>query len=204
MYEDVRVIAGSFWLSKVFALANVQTPQWQLPPAFQATTATPSGDGVIPLAHDGMTVPLKMRLYPYAEGSAGQNFSMRVYAVQAINGGQGQGPQRMWFFPLLAEFACVTCEYPGVLPQATTPPPWYVMTDQERFCDTITLSQGNLGPKGYINATGTQGQMLPSGNPGVATNIPGYIEIEVSGARALAFDFQQIDPVNMNCLWSPA
>jgi hypothetical protein len=204
MASEVRIITGSFDYTKAFLLGNVQNPQWLIPP-FQASTTGPSGnDGFVEVARGGAWVSTKFRIYPYAEGSAGLSFSMRVYAGQAINGGQGQAPSKMWFWPLLAEFLCVTCEYPGVVPQVQTPPgQLFLMTDQERFCDTITLTQGSLGPTGFINATGTQGQVMPNGNPGVATNIPGYIEIELSGARWIGFDFQRIDQVNMNCLWSP-
>jgi len=147
-----------------------------------------SKDGfVIFSGTEGQVSPGRLILIPYAEGQ-GAMFSMRLYAWRRLG-----TDSRLWVWVpmLLAEFACITSNQAGptdAQPGSST----RLIKDTEFLCDTISLTQGSLGNCGLVTSTG----------PG--TNLIAFAIVDGCGATLISFDFQQTDPVGMNCLWARA
>ena len=162
---------------------------------FDINEDAPSGEGSFQWGYLGDHGPNRILLIPFAEAAAGANFSFRIYSWRELSWPSGATVVDEWIPLFLAEFACTTCNRAGAAadtPSVST----NTLLDSERVCDTITLTQGSLGTgpsgSGFINSTG----------PG--TDLVAYAFVDVGGARFVSFDFQQIDPVGMNCLWARA
>ncbi len=191
-------------LSKALLQANSQSNTWRLLlPTGISPAADPLDNSLVdgvygfgkgPSTGEGNYAPNRIFLMPFAENAGtGLQFSMRVYGWREISHPEG-GTQRVTWLPyFLAEFLCTTCNVTG--PAGSSPTPRWI-NDSDNLCDTITLTQGNLGGSssgaGYINSTG----------PG--TDLVAFAFLDSTGARFLQFDFQQVDAVAMNCLWSKA
>lgn len=189
MFNDVLIVARSNYLTKALSLGNSQNPSF-FPPITR--TIVPSDDGVFNVAKGCHYVPDRIIVFPFAEaGQQGANFSLRVYGWFELFAGQNQpgGPTRVYIPSLLAELSCTTSNINGPM-SASAPALPSQLTDDEYLCDTIVLTQGQLGQNGLINSTG----------PG--TDLVAYAKIDLAGARLIQFDFQQTDPVNGNCLWA--
>lgn len=184
LVQEVVVVARSSIVRKALANGNSTATAFA---NFMTTSIDPSGDGVYPIGQAGDVAADRLFLMPYAEGGSGSNFSVRVYGWTTIKG-QTPSDQKTWIPFLLAELACISCNVNGVMP-ATAGDPSQLL-DSEYMCDTISLTQGSIGPQGLINSTG----------PG--TNLVAFAKIDLAGCRVLQFDFQQTDPVGMNCLWA--
>lgn len=199
MIQEQIAIARSLESQKAFALGNNQNPTFLVPTKdIAVTTVTPKGDGIYTGGAGDCFVPNGVIFWPYAEGAVSSSFSVRLWAWYALFAGQAQGgPTKVWYPSLLCEVACVSCAMNGSVP-AITPPPPNLLIDSERFCDTISLTQGSLGAAiGEIVATGSQ--------PAAETDIPGFVICQLRGARMIQWDFSRTEPtdsVNMNCLWS--
>lgn len=163
--------------------------------SFDMTPVKPSGDGVWSAGDSGgIHAPQRLFLLPYCEGLAGSNFSVRIYGWNGVENPDGGPNRNVWIPYLLAELACVACNRFGP-PLAGPIPQVYAgrfIQPDEAACDTITLTQGGLGLTGEIVSTG----------PG--TDLIAFAIVELRGCKLFQFDFQQTDPVPMNCLWRRA
>ena len=189
--RDVIISNRSEPLSQALRLGDSQNTAWT---SYDMQALKPSGDGVWSAGEGGVDAPQRLFLLPYCEGLAGSNFSMRVYGWRGVEMPNGGPNQNVWIPFLLAELACVACNrfgppLPGVLPPVGNGR--FIQAD-EAMCDTITLTQGALGLTGEICSTG----------PG--TDLIAFAIVELRGVKAFSFDFQQTDPVPMNCLWARA
>lgn len=193
MAAEQIIVCPSHGLSKALTQGNSQAPAFA---SLTLTQAAPSADGVYPFGKGGAFAPTRLFLMPYCEGVAGQQFSLRLYGWRPLDQPSGMPQTAVWIPYFLAELACTACNQPGPTPGG--PPPWDNLTGAlnplilpgETFCDTITLTQGNLGPSGAIYSTG----------PG--TDLIAFALVEMLGCKMFQFDFQQTDTVNMNCLWA--
>ena len=188
---NVIVDSRSEPLNQALLLGDSQNTAWT---SYDMLGLPPVGDGIWAAGHGSVHAPGKLFILPYCEGLAGSNFSVRVYAWRSVEQPNGGPNQNVWVPVLLCELACISCNrfgppLPGVLPPVGNGR--FIQAD-EAMCDTITLTQGSLGPTGEICSTG----------PG--TDLIAFAVIELRGARFFQFDFQQTDPVPMNCLWSRA
>lgn len=164
-----------------------------VPPGADATSPDPNRtfDGFIIFSGvQGQVSPGRVFLLPYCD-APNSNFSIRLYGWRRC-GNPDPSPQTLvWFPTFLAEFLCTSCAIAG--PTDNQPGiSMRVLKDTEYLCDTITLTQGSLGNKGLITSTG----------PG--TNLVAFSLLDGCGATLLSFDFQQTDPVGMNCFWARA
>lgn len=143
----------------------------------------------------------RLFLQPICEGSAGSQFSMRLWGWKSYGPYRGDGPRELQTPFFIAEFLLTACNCPG--PQSEGPagqPSLRPQQPGENLCDTAILVQGDLGIKGWINMTGTP---ATSNGPAIPTDLPGYILIELQGAVRYQFDFKQVDPnVGMNCFFA--
>ncbi len=187
MPDDVIIVSASHGMNRALT-GYSQNQSWTsfLLSTDPPTIGTPPDNGIFAAGHGGMNTAYRLMLVPFSSGGAGTQFSVRVYGWVPL------GPTPIldtWMPLLLAEFLCTTAELtgpaplPGVQSALTLLPTDYL-------CDTITLTQGSVGPTGEINSTG----------PG--TNLAAFAMLELRGAKFFQFDFQQTDPVMMNCLWS--
>lgn len=180
---------------------NSFAPDWQagifVPRPFASHIGEPPiamgmDQGVFSLTTGYTVQHSRVWLQPYAQASAGQSFSMRLWGWRSHDIGRGDGARSLVVPFFIAEFSCTTCNQPG--PQSDGPagtPSIRAMQPNENLCDTASLVQGDLGAGGWINMTG---------QPGVPTDLPGYIVVELQGCVAFQFDFKQQDAVGMNCL----
>jgi hypothetical protein len=131
----------------------------------------------------------RLKVTPFADQPQA-NFSVRVWGYRECQAvGQSGNSLPVWVPEFLAEFACVSSQFQGVAnpgPEGTLNP--YVLPDTAYLCDTMTLTQGDLGASGRLNSTG----------PG--TNLPAYAVLDFFGTRFLGLDFQQTDQVGMNAI----
>jgi hypothetical protein len=194
---DVTIVTVSLNLIKALGLENSQQPVWNAgivpltqAPANQSTypAGTPPSAWVFPGVFNagagGNFTQTRIRMLPYCNGPPGSQFSFRLYGWRDVVYPEGNPNALVWVPEFDAEFACTSCAAPG-----PTDPNVRMILPTENFCDTITLTQGNLGPTGFINSTG----------PG--TNLIAYAVAELGGCRKFQFDFQQTDPVGMNLLF---
>ncbi len=152
--------------------------------------APPSGESVYPMGNGGMIAPNRLFLLPYCDGPAGSTFSMRVYGWRALTNPEASPVKGVSIPYLLAELLCVSCGRAAPSEGLSGQSPRFLQAS-ERMCDTITLTQGATGPwYTEINSTG----------PG--TDLIAFALVDVVGSRYIQFDFQQTDPVGMNCLWA--
>ena len=153
------------------------------------------GSGLVQWGEGGDHSGNRLRLLPMCDGPAGSTFSFRLWGWSKF-GMPGLDTLAVWVPCFIAEFLCVSCNQPGPASPSPGISP-LAMLDSERLCDTISLTQGHLGigvhgGGGYINTTG----------PG--TDLTAFAMLDVGGFKYLQFDFQQSDPVGMNCLWARA
>ena len=138
--------------------------------------------------YDHLFGPNGLKLIPHGEGAAGAQFSMRLYGWSPVNKPDAGNIPTIWIPHFIVELLCTMCNRAGM--------PGDYLSETERLCDTITLTQGVIGNNGwgggFINSTG----------PG--TDLVAWAVINPTGFRFLQFDFQQIDPVGMNCFWARA
>jgi hypothetical protein len=157
---------------------------------FLLSAFSPLGDGVWPAGHQGAFAPQRIFLLPYCLGAAGSRFSVRLYGWRSVdnNNPAGLTGANSWVFVpyLLAELACIACARVG--PSGTA----RIVKSNEAMCDTITLTHGAVGQTGEIVSNGA------------GTNLVAFANVELRGCRYFQFDFQQTDPVPMNCLWARA
>lgn len=102
-------------------------------PVKSPTPAEPTGAGVVDLFAP-LTGANCLRLMPFGAGADNSTFSMRVIGWSAAG---LSGPTGLWIPTILAEFACTLSGMVGLSGK--------VITDTERFADTITLTTGNSG-----------------------------------------------------------
>ena len=101
-------------------------------------------------------------------------------------------PQNAMWLPLfLAEFLCTTGSLAGPGKSGPNDQLGVSFPTSANLCDTITLTQGTLGPTGEINSTG----------PG--TGIPAWATVELKGSQWLFFDFLDL-PTQPERLLEPA
>lgn len=176
-------------------LLNSINPAWTV---FQTKERSPIGSsgavevGSFTVGHEGMFAPGRVHLMPFLQGNPSQNFSMRVYGWYGITVPDSGINHAVWVPALLAELACTSCTINGPSNPAPGNPTPRILGPDEFLCDTIVLTQGNLGVNGYINSTG----------PG--TNLVASAMLDLAGCRYFSLDFQQTDPVGMNTLFSRA
>lgn len=184
------------------------------PAAPGLATTLPSGqpgmgiDGCYPVGEASIYAPLGISLFPYCQGIANVNFSMRLYGWRQIKLPDGNPATDVWIPFLLVELACWSCDMPGPSPYAFNANAQTKISALENFCDTIVLTQGSYGFTGNINSTGGRDQ----GSAG--TNLIAHATVELKGAKSIQFDFAPLngsaplpnstptnDIVPMNCLW---
>lgn len=156
------------------------------PDLFLPMLTVPDSDGSFAMSMADATRgwpsgPLGVFLMPYCQGPKGSRFSIRLFGWREVPG--GAAVDVVWIPYLLAELACIACDRSG--PNRGTGTNRYIHED-ERFCDTITLV------KGQANIT----------SPG--SNLIASAVVSLGGCRFIGFDFQQTDPVPLNCLWAKA
>lgn len=187
MADDLLIKTASNKLAKALPLGNSLNGAFV---PFVAQNGIPFAAGTYVAGAGGMLAPNRVKVYPYCEGAAGSTFSVRVYGWDHIS----DDPRYFVFVPpLLTEFLCVSCDSagpgspggPGVSP--------YVILDSERFCDTISLTQGSVGWMGEVNSC-----------PG--SGCVGFVMVDLRGCKFFAFDFANVDPVtlSMNALFATA
>ncbi len=189
---NVIIDSRSEPLMQALQFGDSQNTAWT---SYDMTGSVPTGDGVWPAGHGGQLAPQRLFILPYCEGQAGSNFSVRVYGWRGIEQPDGGANRNVWIPFLLAELACVSCNRFGPANTGPTPPQPYAgrfIQADEALCDTITLTQGSVGPTGEVVSTG----------PG--SDLIAFAIVELRGARFFQFDFQQTDPVPMNALWARA
>ena len=153
---------------------------------------TSPANGVWQGGQGGVTAPYRIKVFPYAEGTPGSRFRMRICGLDNI----GVDPYaQVWWPYLLAEFTCTVCNRGG--PPAAVPgrETGRLIRESERMCDTIELTGGSLGVSqvaGVVNSTG----------PG--TNLIAWAMVDLAGCRKFQFSFEQIDTVTMNVLFARA
>lgn len=157
-------------------------------PAGQGVVAT--GDGVIQLgAPSGAYAPKRLRLVPIGRGNAGARFQMKVYGWHSTGGGFFGNPQtatpRLWVPTPLAAFTCTLGPVTGQKDSDLGP--------SFNFCNAVVQS---LGPTVPAGALAEDWFAISPGGSDVA-----QIVMRVLGARFVEVLFQQIDPVEMNCLY---
>lgn len=159
-----------------------------LVPMFLAPSAVYS-DGVYTAGHNAQVAPGRVLVFPVCDGAAGAQFSTRVYGWRPI-GNPDENPNNVVWFPyllaeLLATAAALTAPIEAI-------PSLRALSGNQTLCDTLSLTQGQLGNGGLLNSTG----------PG--TNLTAYALIDLCGCRFYSFDFQQQDAVSMNAFHARA
>ena len=148
------------------------------------------GDGVIGdnTNYDHLFTQNAIKVLPKSDGPAGSQFSLRLYGWAPVNKPDAGNIPTIWIPHFIVELLCTTCNRTGF--------PGDYLLDNERLCDTISLTQGVVGNigwgGGFINSTG----------PG--TDLIAWAVINTTGFRFIQFDFQQVDMVGMNCFWARA
>lgn len=186
--EDVIQATRSSPINKALANGNSTANQWTVP---AKQVVVPTFDGFFPAGHPNQYTADAIWFSPYCEGAVGSLFSVRLFLWRVLWQPDGD-PANMQCCPYFqAEFLCTACNAFGTGDVSQTKKAKLLLSETE--CDTITLTQGSLGPSGYINATG----------PG--TDLVAHARVSLLGARYFSFDFCQFDtgnPVSMNALWA--
>ncbi len=126
---------------------------------------------------------------PFCDAPAGTLFSMRLFYW---NRRGDDLDSAVWVGSPLVEVLCSTSNVAG--PASDNPN----LAPNERLCDQITLTAGNLGLTGTIYSFGA------------GSDLPALVNVEIQGALLLSFDFQAVDPnvgnpldgVNMNAFYA--
>ena len=183
MPHETISVSGSYPLNKALALGNSTAGTFY---PLLPSRSMPSGDGVYDAGLAGMYSPRQVLLLPYADGSVGSSFSLRLYGWRNV----GPDPNTwVWVPMLLVELSCTTCIAAGPVPPFGTLSVASIL-DSERFCDTLAVVNGSVGP----------GEAELVQQPG--TDLIGFAVVYLRGCQRFQFDFQQTDPVGMNCLWA--
>ncbi len=175
----------SGYLQKALAANSVANTFQTLQP----TRGVPTLDGMGFGSATGVLCPKSLLIVPFGEGSPGAIFSLRVYGMHNMKAPQlGDVLAEVWIHLFLAEMVCTLSNVGGVK-QGSDALSGVDLIQTELLCDTITLTQGDLGRTGRINSTG----------PG--SNLVAYALVDLQGCRRFVVDFQQIDAnTSMNCL----
>lgn len=167
-------VQQTFWTPAVLSV-NPGFPQSTLP----VSTAGTVPDGVYAAAGDppGCLTQNRIQILPWSDGGIGQQFSIRLWGFTVHDNSNPAWP------PLfLCELLCTTASIPGTSTANASDPTANAFPINANLCDTITLTQGTLGPSGQINSTG----------PG--SNIPAWATIEIYGSQWFFFDFETSEP----------
>ena len=125
--------------------------------------------------------PTCIKIIPFSEGTLGQQFSMRLYAIDAL---QTNPDQNIWLAMPIAEFLCTVGGINGVISKSP------LLLPTERVCSEMTLTAGDLGLEGHIVSFGA------------AQDLTAWADAEIAGANLLWFDFQTLEqPFGMNALY---
>lgn len=187
--------------SNPFAKALTANVQQDLFDEIYLTQAPPSGAGVFPMGEGGSKAPCRLLLMPFAEGSPGSTFVMRLYGWRPVGqGGPGRAELQVWVFHVLAQFLCFTGAIPGPILKGTDfSENRLALKTTENLCDSLVLQKGVLGLDGFLST-----DVPGSGCPATAL-------VEIYGAKYVSFDFAQwpsVGPsggvIGMNCLWAEA
>ncbi len=148
-----------------------------------------------PIGHGGSSAPDRVFLMPYGDGGAGNTFLMRLYGWRPHYLPSGIPDAVIWIPHLLVELSCTTCNKTGLAQIGG--PNQHGVKEGDNFCDTILLRNGNVGANGMINSPASNAEYPIS-------NVIATAKIDLAGCRYLSFDFQQVDPIGMNCLFAKA
>lgn len=140
------------------------------------TRTEPTGDGIVTMGWQSDRVPNAIRVHPFAEGSPGQAFGLRVYAWNVF----GSNPSTwVWTRSILAQVLCIIGVQRGF--------PGAVIQDQERFAGYVS---GMIGSVSVYNP--------PPGGVACAT-------VPIFGSHKIQFEFSNGNiPIAMNALWARA
>jgi hypothetical protein len=188
MHEFIPATRSETYLRA--AMPNAVSNAWST--QFYATYTDPDKSGgyffKTGITGENSWVAQYLFLQPLAEGTAGTQFSFRVWGwkYQFVLDGH---PYRQYIPVFLAEFLCTVCNSPGPISQSPAVPP-LAMGPAENFCDTIALTQGSVGPLGEIVSTGPN------------SDLPAFARLDLRGCPYFQFDFLQGDNIGMNCLFA--
>ena len=119
----------------------------------------------------------RISFIPVCNGNAGAQFSVRLICWNRI----GVDPLAVWIGVPVLEVLCTASIVTGENPD-------YLVADSDRFCDTISLTAGNLGVEGAIYAIGP--------------DLPAMVVCEWPAARMFSFDVDTQENMTMNAFWS--
>lgn len=140
---------------------------------------------------NGNTVE-SIAIQPFCDAPQGSLFSMRLFYWNR----RGNNPDDvLWIGTPLVEILCSVSNVCG----PAFPALGSGHLENNRLCDQLTLTAGNVGFSGEIYSFGA------------GSDLPAMVNCEIQGAMLLSFDFQAVDPnnpgqaipgVNMNAYWA--
>lgn len=138
------------------------------------THTKPSGNGIIEFG--GLAIPNAIKVLPYATAGDNDTFSVRIISWESVS----DGATELWIPTVLAELACTASADVGVAGM--------IVTNTERFADTITLVTGNDDISIDI--------VSPTGD------VKAHAVLDLKGARMveLTFDSTAVGTTAMNAL----
>lgn len=156
-------------------------------------TTEPSGDGIWRVGSSGGIAANRVLVVPYAHGSPGQTFSVRLTGWKQAT----ENPDSWIWLPLVKiQMACIVGDLTGPSSGSAAEQLRRVLAGDVRFCDQITLTTAAATGSGL----GLTGELM---SPGPQSGMAAWIIMELRGCQYLQFqfDFLQDAPVPMNAFW---
>lgn len=161
---------------------NRQAPDWTVDGNVRDTE--PTDDGVFTASRNwGTTFVPQILLIPFASGSQGATFNMRVWGWWNI-GDPAKTDKVVWLPMLIAELVCTTGPFMGIGAKN--------LRAGDLLCDSITITSGG------ISVVSDNGMVISQ--PGVSA---AWMKLDIPSPRKLQFDFKPGDvPLAFgNCFW---